>query len=375
MMFDFFGSRDVKSGGNKNRLDRLNRVKRIIDVATVLASAPLTLPLMLVVGVAIRVLDGAPVIFKQKRLGLNEKEFHILKFRTMRTASYPDSDRDRITPLGRLLRKSSLDELPQLLNICRGDMSLIGPRPLYPHYLAFYTEEERIRHSMRPGITGLAQVSGRNDLRWSGRLAVDKNYVDSASIKQDIAILVKTFLQLRQGRGVSVVARDTGEPLDVERSYPHTRQYAIRRFNSLDIDTRVEWMSSPITAKYMSLPATVSRVSTVRWYEGIRDDPWRDDFVVYDSRTEKIVCMLGLKSLPGNSVGTLYIFADPNEHGRGHGKTSLKLLLEWAKKSRYSHINLEVNNRNAAAIRLYDELGFTPVHSNGSRTEYSLAFR
>lgn len=372
MIFSSFGTSVLKNSSNRNRLDRVNRAKRIIDVAVVLASAPLTLPLLLLVASAIRVLDGAPVIFKQKRLGLDEKEFHILKFRTMRTASYPDSDRDRITPLGRLLRKSSLDELPQLLNICRGDMSLIGPRPLYPQYLAFYTEEERIRHSMRPGITGLAQVSGRNDLRWSGRLALDKKYVDSASIKQDVVILAKTFLQLRQGEGVSVVARDTGEPLDVERSYPHTDKFAIRRFNSLDIDKRVEWMSSPITAKYMSLPATVSRVSTVQWYEGIRDNPWRDDFVVYDSKSEKVVCMLGLKSLPGSSEGTLYIFADPNEHGRGHGKTSLKLLLEWVKKSRYSSINLDVDNRNAAALRLYNELGFTPVHSDGSRTEYSL---
>lgn len=351
-------------------LARKNAIKRVLDLIAVALAAPVALPVMLVVAAAIRVIDGRPILFRQKRLGMDEKTFDILKFRTMRTDNQLLSDHQRITKLGQWLRRTSLDELPQLLNIVRGDMSLVGPRPLYPHYLPHYSELERTRHLVRPGITGLAQVSGRNGLRWKSRLALDTQYVSQISLREDISIMIRTVAQVRNGEGVSVVARDTGEPLNVERSYPRNDGYALRRFNALDIATRVEWMNASETAKYMSFPADITEASTREWYARSSVDPWRDDFVVCEEATEKVVSMLGLKSEPGIQDGVLYIFVDPNSHGQGVGKKSLHLLLEWAASSRYERVSLTVDARNSAAIRVYDSVGFVAGMTNDSRLTY-----
>lgn len=351
---------------------RTIRAKRLIDLALITSTAPVTIPIMVAAGLAIRILDGKPIIFKQTRLGLNGTEFKILKFRTMRVAPEVTSDHGRVTALGKWLRKSSIDELPQLVNVLRGDMSLVGPRPLYPRYSDFYSETEHRRHLVRPGITGLAQTSGRNSVRWSGRLALDVEYVQELSLRQDFLILWRTLVRLRGTRDVSVVARDTGEPLNVERSYPTLDGYAIRRFNVLDVDTRVRWMSSQKTSEFMNLPEVVNRQSTLNWYASAKVDPWRDDFVVYDQASEDIVCMLGLKSPAKNSTGILYIFADPDGHGRGYGKTAVRLLLAWARQSRYRRIELSVDRRNIAGVRLYESLGFLPTPTDATRREYSL---
>lgn len=351
---------------------RVLRRKRVIDLGLVVLSAPVTVPVIVATALVIRVLDGRPIIFKQTRLGLNEVEFDIFKFRTMCVAAEHAPDHDRLTRVGRWLRKLSIDELPQLLNVLRGDMSLVGPRPLYPNYGPFYTEREQSRHLVRPGITGLAQTSGRNSVRWSGRLALDVQYVQNLSLRQDFRIFWRTLMGLLPNGDVSVLARDTGEPLNVERSYPSLGGYSIRRFNALDIDTRVAWMMSPKTSRYMNLPALIDRKSTLEWYASAKIDPWRDDFVVYDQRSENIVCMLGLKSSSNSSTGVLYIFTDPEGHGRGYGRTAVKLLLEWAERSRYDRIRLSVDARNVPAVRLYESLGFRVSRAGAERTEYSL---
>ena len=155
----------------------------------------------------IRLHLGSPVLFRALRPGLNGQPFLLYKFRTMRdladTAGRSLSDKERITPLGRILRKTSLDELPQLFNVLKGDMSLVGPRPLKIEYLNLYTPQQARRHEVKPGITGLAQINGRNTLSWEQRFALDVCYVDHASLVLDLRILLQTVVTVLRRDSVS----------------------------------------------------------------------------------------------------------------------------------------------------------------------------
>ncbi|GIJ27869.1 sugar transferase [Micromonospora qiuiae] len=168
-------------------------MKRFVDVVLAAALLLLTAPVMVVVAAAVAVGLGRPVLFRQCRIGLHERPFELVKFRTMREP-HGDliSDADRLTPLGRWLRATSLDELPTFWNVLRGDMSLVGPRPLLPQYLSRYSPTQARRHLVRPGVTGLAQVRGRNSLDWDDRLALDVEYVERRSFRLDLSILVAT---------------------------------------------------------------------------------------------------------------------------------------------------------------------------------------
>ena len=174
--------------------------KRLLDVIFAALLLVALSPLLLFLALLVRVFMGSPVLFAQERPGLSEKVFRLHKFRSMtdrRNASgelLPD--KERLTGLGRFLRKTSLDELPELWNVLVGEMSFVGPRPLLPEYLPYYTERERLRHSVRPGITGLAQVSGRNLLPWDERLELDAQYAESVSLGGDFRILFRTVTVL-----------------------------------------------------------------------------------------------------------------------------------------------------------------------------------
>lgn len=171
-------------------------IKRLLDIFISLFGMLILSPVYLVVAVLVRVKLGSPVIFHQKRPGYHEKIFTLCKFRTMTDARdengelLPDSE--RLTKFGLFLRKTSLDELPELWNIFKGDMSLIGPRPLLVSYLPWYTEREKLRHTVRPGLTGLAQVSGRNYIEWDKRLEKDVEYVEHLSFAMDVKVLWMT---------------------------------------------------------------------------------------------------------------------------------------------------------------------------------------
>lgn len=171
-------------------------VKRPMDFILSLSAIIVLSPVLLITALLVRVKLGSPVIFKQKRPGLNEKIFTLRKFRTMTDECDENGqmlpDDIRLTRFGKLLRSTSLDELPELFNILKGDMSFIGPRPLLASYLPYYTEKERLRHSVRPGLTGLAQVSGRNFLKWNEKLAIDVEYVSKVTFCHDINILFTT---------------------------------------------------------------------------------------------------------------------------------------------------------------------------------------
>lgn len=189
------------------------RGKRLFDLAVVLLGAPVWVPALAVVAALVRLNLGAPVLFRQTRPGRAGRPFALIKFRSMSDARGPDGalrpDAERLTPFGRRLRATSLDELPELLNVLRGDMSLVGPRPLLVQYLERYSPEHRRRHDVRPGLTGLAQVSGRNALSWREKFDLDVEYVDRASLALDIRILARTVAAVFRRHGISAAGEAT----------------------------------------------------------------------------------------------------------------------------------------------------------------------
>ena len=166
-------------------------IKRTLDLILSLMALILLMPLMIIIGILVRINLGSPIIFKQKRPGKNEKIFTLYKFRTMTDKRDIDGnllpDEYRLTKFGKFLRSTSLDELPELINIIKGDMAIVGPRPLLVEYLPYYTEEEKHRHDVRPGLTGLAQVNGRNALQWEERFSFDLQYKNCLLYTSDAA--------------------------------------------------------------------------------------------------------------------------------------------------------------------------------------------
>lgn len=176
-------------------------VKRSIDVVVAVVVLALGWPAMVATAVAIRVAMGRPVLFSQARPGLNGEPFTVIKFRTMRQGE--GSDAERLTAVGRFIRSTSLDELPQMWNVLKGDMSLVGPRPWLMQYLPLYSERQAKRHLVRPGITGLAQVNGRNSASWEERIELDVQYVENQSIAMDLQILAQTVRNVVRRTGIS----------------------------------------------------------------------------------------------------------------------------------------------------------------------------
>ena len=181
--------------------------KRLLDIVVAALALVIGAPILLLVAVAVLATMGRPVLFRQQRPGLGGRPFELLKFRTMlsdaKLGTDVASDARRLTRTGRFLRATSLDELPELWNVLRGDMSLVGPRPLLMQYLGRYTPEQARRHEVRPGLTGWAQVNGRNALSWEEKFALDTWYVDNRSFWLDIKIIVMTALSLFRPSGIS----------------------------------------------------------------------------------------------------------------------------------------------------------------------------
>ncbi|MEI8140745.1 MAG: sugar transferase [bacterium] len=190
-------------------------MKRAFDLILVIGTSWLWLPFLGLLALVVRRKLGGPILFRQQRPGLHGKPFMLLKFRTMTEARDVKgqllSDSDRLTPFGRFLRSSSLDELPEFLNVLRGEMSLVGPRPLLMEYLPRYTPEQARRHEVRPGITGWAQVNGRNAISWEDKFKLDLWYVDRHTLLLDVKILVMTFSKVFKREGISQDGQATME--------------------------------------------------------------------------------------------------------------------------------------------------------------------
>ena len=198
-----------------------NCIKRLLDIVISLCGIIVLSPVYLVLGILVRAKLGSPVIFRQERPGKDEKIFHLYKFRSMTDEKDENGnllpDEIRLTSFGKKLRSTSLDELPELFNILKGDMSLIGPRPLLVRYLPWYTKEERHRHDVRPGLTGLAQVNGRNALGWEERFSYDLEYVNHLTFIMDVKIICMTVGKVLKRSGTLSGADQTVADFDVYR--------------------------------------------------------------------------------------------------------------------------------------------------------------
>lgn len=181
-------------------------IKRLMDFSLALLAIVILSPVLLIVGVLVRIKLGSPVIFRQKRPGLNEKIFTLFKFRTMTSEMDENgellSDEIRLTKFGQFLRSTSLDELPELINILIGNMSIVGPRPLLIQYLTLYNEHQRHRHNVRPGLSGLAQVNGRNAISWEDKFNIDVEYVNNVSFLGDMKIICLTMHKVFSREGI-----------------------------------------------------------------------------------------------------------------------------------------------------------------------------
>ncbi|MCM1251746.1 MAG: sugar transferase [Clostridium sp.] len=207
-----------------------NYIKRILDIILSLTAIIVLSPVLLILYILVRVKLGSPVLFKQERPGRNEEIFTLCKFRTMTDKRDENGellpDEVRLTKFGKLLRSTSLDELPELFNILKGDMSIIGPRPLLVRYLPWYTENERHRHDVRPGLTGLAQVNGRNALGWEDRFSYDLEYVNHCSFMMDMKIIMMTVGKVLKRSGTLSGAEQTVEDFDIYRKKKQSQESA-----------------------------------------------------------------------------------------------------------------------------------------------------
>ena len=198
-----------------------NYIKRLIDFLAALFGLIILFPIFVIVMIGLFFANNGKPFFFQKRPGLNERIFEIIKFKTMNDKRDKDGkllpDAERLTKIGSFVRKTSLDEIPQLINVLKGDMSLIGPRPLLTKYLPYYTEREKLRHTVRPGITGLAQINGRNNISWDDKLEMDAQYVEKISFTNDLKILLKTIQNVISQKDI-VVASCESNDLDILRS-------------------------------------------------------------------------------------------------------------------------------------------------------------
>lgn len=196
-------------------------IKRLLDIVLSGIALIILSPIMLFVAIFVRIKLGSPVLFIQERPGKDEKLFRLYKFRSMtdKRNEYGNllPDEVRLTSFGRFLRSTSLDELPELINIFKGDMSIVGPRPLLARYIPYYRQEERIRHEVRPGLTGLAQVNGRNNLGWDERIRLDIEYVKKISLLNDIKIIIATFVKVLKRSDIASGDQLVMQDLDQER--------------------------------------------------------------------------------------------------------------------------------------------------------------
>ncbi len=208
-------------------------IKRVLDLILSLMALIILMPLMIIIAILVRIKLGSPVIFKQERPGKNEKIFTLYKFRTMTNKKDENGnllpDEKRLTKFGKILRSTSLDELPELFNILKGDMAIVGPRPLLVKYLPYYTDEERHRHDVRPGLTGLAQIHGRNTTSWKDRFKYDIDYVRNITFLGDIKILLKTIVKVVKKEDILVGNEHIMKTLDKERKEHKYANQEIRK--------------------------------------------------------------------------------------------------------------------------------------------------
>lgn len=342
-------------------------LKRLGDITIASLALIASIPLQVFLALKVKKHLGRPVIFSQERPGLDGQIFTLYKFRSMLVVDEARghvTNEDRMTPFGSWLRATSFDELPSLWNVLRGDMSLVGPRPLKVEYLDRYDKRQAIRHEVRPGITGLAQVSGRNSLSWAERLELDAQYVEKRSVLLDIAILWKTFATVFSREGIAEPGQATMsefKPVPPRRSNVECRQLL-----DSDLKLRETWLSDERIRDGISIDFWPDSDSMLAWYKRSMADESRRDFAVLDDGA--VVAMVGLVNI-ANDAAEIYIYVDPNRHGAGYGRHAMRTLIAEASALGLRRLTLETKKENFAAKALYVKTGFS-VDTEDARKIY-----
>lgn len=314
-----------------------------------------TAPVQLAVAVLVWRRLGRPVLFSQERPGLHGETFRLHKFRTMLPID-PSlghvTNEERAHPFGQFLRSTSLDELPSLWNVLIGEMSFVGPRPLRVHYLPRYSRRHFRRHEMRPGLTGLAQTSGRNALSWNDRLDLDVQYIEQASLALDLRILYRTFRTVTRRTGI----QEPGQA-SMSEFFGSGASLTTRPLTEDDLPDRVAWLNHPAVREGISINFAATLDGTRAWFKRIEGDATRHDFVCVDS-SGALVSMYGFVNFrPGQS--DLYLYVNPELHGAGYGRLTMVQLLKTASRLGIGKLSLETKSSNTTAISLYERFGFT----------------
>ena len=307
-------------------------VKRIIDIICALLAIMVFWWLYLIVAVLVRIKLGSPIIFKQERPGKIDKKtgketiFNLYKFRTMTDKRDVEGnllpDDVRLTKFGRILRSTSLDELPEAFNILKGDMSVIGPRPLLVEYLPYYTKEEHHRHDVRPGLSGWAQINGRNAIdSWEQRFQYDLEYVKNVSFTFDIKVVLKTIEKVLKRSDIQVGKQIKVGRLDTARGNKNENK---------DIPKKVEWIKNSENNKNLHYDIPLKIEKTEKWFENNKDRTDRFDAVI---EADGVPCgTIGLLSIDQKNKKAEYYIAmgEISLKGKGVSTNASKLLLEYA---------------------------------------------
>lgn len=331
--------------------------KRVLDVMGASIALVVLAPVLAFAALIVSLFLGRPVIFAQERPGRDGRPFILLKFRSMLSVN-PNkgrvSNEERMTKFGRMLRATSIDELPSLWNILVGHMSFVGPRPLRMAYMDRYSAEQLKRQTVRPGLTGLAQVSGRNAVSWDERLRLDQKYVDQRSLSLDLRILLLTLKAVIVPRGVAA----DGQATMSEFFGPETTsRLRLTPLADEHLDCRVEWLNNPVVRTGISIDFVAEIEPMREWFVAIQGEADRWDWVGVDAGGNP-VSMCGLR-LTGESRASLYVYVDPRRLGEGIGRDTMSILIANARRMRIEYLELETPVNNKPARLMYERLGFS----------------
>ena len=341
---------------------RYDALKRTFDIIGAAVCAILAAPLMAATALVIAVKLGRPVLFRQQRPGRDGRVFELVKFRTM---LQPDSvfgewfQEERMTPTGRRIRSMSLDELPSLWNVLKGDMSLVGPRPLLVSYLQRYSARQARRHEVRPGLTGLAQVSGRNTLPWHARLELDVWYVDHRSLWLDLKILLRTVGHVLRREGIS---REGHATMTEFLGPMSTERLELIELSRDEVQARLESVYSGAVRQGTSLSGAADQWTADTLPLNGPAAPERQDWIAVDLAGETVsVC--GLSDMT-TSTANVYVAVAPEHRGQGLGREIGQLLITRARGLGLDELRLEIERENVAARRLFAGLGFRELDAD-----------
>ena len=342
-------------------------IKRWLDFILSLLAITILSPILLIVAILVRIKLGAPVIFKQKRPGLHEKIFTLYKFRTMTDEKDKNGnllpDDQRLTKFGKLLRSTSLDELPELFNILKGDMSIVGPRPLLVKYLPYYTEEERHRHDVRPGLTGLAQVSGRNFLNWEDRFKIDCKYASKVAFFKDVSIVLKTILKVFKKENIMISTNElTFDDLDKVRREKDIH-YEVKKAN---YEFYEEYYTQLYSLLLMSAQINLSNINNVQEFVNQRLNLLKNSLknktaIVFYIKVGDCLCgfiWAYLKDDMAKEVHITDIVVDKKYQNQRYGTKLIETLYIYSKNLNYKYMSLLVTSDNINAVKFYEKKDF-----------------